>query len=359
MAVNKEKIMQETLNAIKAKIPGMTIDKYKNYGKSIEVETISTGSLALDNILGGGAAKGRLFNLVGHTSSGKTTVALTIIAEEQRKNPEANILYVDAENSLDISYAKSLGVNVDEIVICQPDCGEDGYEAADMFLASGIADIIVIDSVAAMIPRAILMGELGEQAQIGVGARLDTQGIGRLFAKANKTGTTVIVINQWVEGVKINAFATGDKVSGNKYQPGGQYLPFYMTHIVEISRVGQLVENGEVVSNQIRAYTRKNKIAAPYRTADFYITFGEGLDLVQEAIDLGLQVGEVVKEGRSIFKVKGAERGYNGRQTFVRYLKENRDVLDQLREAINLKIKDTQADLKINPDNSEADPASE
>ena len=346
-AVNREKIMQDTLDAIKSKIPGMTIGKYKNFGESIEVETISTGSLALDNILGGGAAKGRLFNLVGHTSSGKTTVALTIIAELQRKKPDANILYVDAENSLDVKYAKSLGVNVDEMYITQPDCGEDGYEAADIFLSSGIADVVVIDSVAAMIPKAILMGELGEQAQIGVGARLDTQGIGRLFAKANKTKTTVIVINQWVEGVKINQFATGDKVSGNKYQPGGQYLPFYMTHIVEISRVGQLEENGEVVSNQIRAYTRKNKIAPPYRTADFYITFGEGLDLVQEAIDLGIQVGEVVKEGRQIFKIKDAEQGFNGRQKFVRYLKDNRDVLDTLREAINVKIRGTQSDLII------------
>lgn len=352
MAIDRKAVMESTLDQIKKQMPNVVLDKYKNYGGSLDVECVSTGSLAVDAILGGGAAKGRILNLFGHTSSGKTTLALTIIAEIQKSNPEANVLYIDAENALDPSYAKALGVNLDEVYIIQPDCGEDGYTVAEMMIASGVLDIAVIDSIASMVPKAILSGEMGEQAQIGVGARLDTQGFAKIFAKANKTKTIVIAINQLVEDTKINKFASGDKVSGNKYQPGGQYLKFYFTHMVEITRIGHLESGGEIVTNQIQAYTRKNKIAPPYRAADFYITFGKGLDLAQEAVDLGVKTGFIEKTART-YIIKGQEKGVAGRPAFVQYLNDNPEILGKLRKDIAQELKKVTGDITIK-ENKEA-----
>lgn len=352
--VDRQKIQQNTLDEIKRQIPGIVLDKYKNYNGSLDVECISTGSLSLDNILGygctgvGGAAKGRILNLFGHTSSGKTTVALTIIATEQKKNPEANILYVDAENALDPKYAKTLGVNLDEVYLIQPDTGEEGYKAAEMMVDSGVLDILVIDSIAALVPKAILETELGDQAPIGAGARLDIQGIGRIFAKANKCKTVVIVINQLVEDVKIDRFARGDKVSGKMKQPGSEYLKFYYTHMLELDRVDQLMEGDVIVSNVIRGYTRKNKIAPPYRTGDFYITFGVGLDLAQEAIDLGIITGDIELIGRT-YTIVGESTGYAGRPKFAAYLNENSDVLEGLREKITKSLRNVNTDIIIEP----------
>lgn len=341
MAIDRRAIMEQTLNKIREEMPDETIGRYEDLGSDVDVETISTGSLAVDSVIGGGFAKGRLVELVGFTSSGKTTLALTAVAHLQKENPEANILYIDAENSLDPSYARSLGVNINDVYLIQPNNGEDGYKAAEMFIDSGVADLVVIDSIAAMIPKVLLETEMGETAQIGAGARLDSQGISHIFNKANKTKCTVILINQWKKAVKVNAFDAGDGVSGNYYQSGGQSLPFFLTQMLEIKRVGKLYEGDEVVSNQIRMTARKNKIAPPYRTADFFITFGRGLDAAQEACDLGVQFGFVEKIGRSIFQIKGVpESKFNGRQKFVNWLNDNPDELEELRNNIKDAIMD-------------------
>lgn len=340
MAVNKQAIMDKTIAAIRAKLPDQTIAQYKEYGGSIDVETIPTGSLSIDSILGGGFAKGRIIDIVGHTSAGKTTLALTACAELQKENPDANILYVDAECALDPKYAKALGVDMDKVYVIQPDYGEAGYEAAEMFINSGVADLVIIDSIAAMIPKAMFDVELGDQAQIGMGARLDSQGIARIFGAAHKNKTTVILINQWKKAVKVNAYDRTDGVSGNYYQPGGETFKFYLTQMIEVQRVGKIYEGETLVSNQTRVRVLKNKIAPPGRESDFFITFGVGIDMVQEVIELGIQSGDIVRTGRSLYSVNPEISGeeeppkFNGRQKFVEYLRENPELVSKIRDSI-------------------------
>lgn len=348
MAIDRQAIMERTIAAIRAKMPDQTIAQYKDYGDSIDVKTITTGSLSADSILGGGFAKGRLACLVGHTSSGKTTLALTACAQLQKENPDANILYVDSECALDPKYAKQLGVDLDKVYIIQPDCGEDGYLAAEMFINSGVADLVVIDSMASMIPKAMFEVELGDQAQIGMGARLDSQGISRIFASAHKNGTTVILINQWKKAVKVNAFDRTDGISGNYYMPGGETFKFYLSQLVEVQRVGKIYEKDEngveqLVSNQTRIRVLKNKIAPPGRESDFFITFGKGVDQAQEVIELGIQSGDVVRTGQMYYLATDVDengnllegkKSFRGRPKFVTYLRENPEIVEELRQKI-------------------------
>ncbi len=351
MPVDRKAIMESTIAEIRKKLPDATIGKYREYGDSIDVKTISTGSLAADYVLGGGFPIGRIIDIVGHTSAGKTTLALTACAELQKSKPDANILYVDAECSLDPKYAKTLGVNMDEVYLIQPDCGEEGYEAAEMFIRSGVADLVIIDSLAAMIPRAMFDIELGEQAQIGMGARLDSQGIGRIYAAAHKNHTTVILINQWKKAVKVNAYDRTDGVSGNYYQPGGEQFKFYLSQMLEVQRVGKIYEGETLVSNQTRVRVLKNKIAPPGKEADFFITFGVGVDRAQEVIELGIQSGDVIRTGRSMYQVAGMEERFNGRPKFVAWLREHPDVVDQLSENIKRKfLQNNNDDIKISKD---------
>lgn len=347
----RKEIIANAINQIKSKMPDEVIDKYGEFGGSLDVETISTGSLAADSVLGGGFAKGRIACLVGHTSSGKTTLALTAIAQLQKENPDANILYVDSECSIDPKYAKSLGVNMDEIYLIQPNNGEDGYQAAELFIASGVADLVVIDSVAAMIPRAMFNVELGDQAQIGMGARLDSQGIAKIFGIANKYKTTVILINQWKKAVKVNAFDRTDGISGNYYMPGGETFKFYLSQLIEVQRVGKIYEKDEfgvdqLTTCQTRARVLKNKIAAPGRESDFFITFGKGVDKEQEAVELGMRYDLVGKSGQMFYVMPDnpenidSVQKFRGRPKFVEYLRENPDITESLREKISEKLSD-------------------
>lgn len=335
MAIDRQKIMEETIKKIRAEMPSEVIAKYRDYGGSVDVKTISTGSLSVDMVLGGGFAQGRIIDLVGHTSSGKTTLALTACAELQRSKPDANILYCDSECSIDPRYARALGVNMDEIYLIQPSCGEDGYRAVELFILSGVADLVVIDSIAAMIPRAMFEAELGDQVQIGMGARLDSQGISRIFGAAHKTGCTVILINQWKKAVKTNAYDRTDGISGNYYQPGGETFKFYLTQMLEVQRVGKVFDGDTLVSHQTRVRVLKNKIAPPGKEADFFITFGIGVDQIQEVVELGIQSGDVVKTGRSMWSLAGEdEPRFNGRTKFVDYLRENPEKVEALRERL-------------------------
>lgn len=352
MAIDRQAIINKTLEEIRKKIPDQTIAKYSEYGDSVEVKTITTGSLAADSVLGGGFGKGRIACLVGHTSSGKTTLALTACAQLQKEFKErretANILYVDSECSIDPGYARSLGVDMNEIILMQPDYGEAGYEAAEMFINSGVADLVVIDSIAAMIPKAMFDVELGDQAQIGMGARLDSQGIARLFATAHKHGTTVILINQWKKAVKVNAFDRTDGISGNYYMPGGETFKFYLSQLAEVQRVGKIYERDEngveqLASHQTRIRVLKNKIAAPGREADFFITFGIGVDKAQEAIELGIQSGDVIRSGQMYSLAKDVDengnlkegcQAFRGRPKFVEYLRQHPEIVDEVRKNI-------------------------
>lgn len=352
MAIDRQMIMQRTIEAIRSKMPNETIAQYKDYGDSVDVKTITTGSLAADAVLGGGFAKGRLVCLVGHTSSGKTTLALTACAQLQKELPDANILYVDSECSLDPKYAKSLGVDLDKVWLIQPDNGEDGYMAAEMFINSGVADLVIIDSLAAMIPKAMFDVELGDQAQIGMGARLDSQGISRIFASAHKNGTTVLLINQWKKAVKVNAFDRTDGISGNYYMPGGETFKFYLTQLAEVQRVGKVYEKDEfgvdqLVSNQTRIRVLKNKIAPPGRESDFFITFGSGVDQAQEVIELGIQSGDVIRAGQMYYLAADVDengnllegkKSFRGRPKFVTYLRENPSIVEELRKKIKEKF---------------------
>lgn len=362
MAIDRQAIMQKTIDAIRAKMPGETIAQYKDYGGSIDVQTITTGSLAADAVMGGGFAEGRLACLVGHTSSGKTTLALTACAELQKKKPDANILYVDSECAIDPKYAKSLGVDMDKVYLIQPDCGENGYEAAEMFIRSGVANLVVIDSLAAMIPKAMFDVELGDQAQIGMGARLDSQGISRIFAAAHKNKTTVILINQWKKAVKVNAFDRTDGISGNYYMPGGETFKFYLTQLIEVQRVGKIYEKDEygvdqLVSHQTRVRVLKNKIAPPGRESDFFITFGKGVDKAQEVIELGIQSGDVVRTGQMYCladdldenkNLKEGKKSYRGRPKFVEFLRANPDIVEDLRHKISERfLKDKVDDITL------------
>lgn len=362
MAIDRNKIMEQTLAAIRAKMPDETIAKYKDYGGSVDVKTITTGSLAVDAILGGGFAKGRIIDIVGHTSAGKTTLALTACAELQKELPDANILYVDAECALDPKYAKSLGVNMDEIFLIQPDCGENAYESAEMFVRSGVADLVIIDSIAACIPKAMFEVELGDQAKIGMGASLDSQGIARLFAAAHKNGTTIILINQWKKAVKINQFDRTDGVSGNYYQPGGETFKFYLSQMLEVQRVGKIYEKDEngvdqLVSNQTRVRVLKNKIAPPGKESDFFITFGLGVDKAQEVIELGIQSGDVIRTGQMYCLATDVDenknllegkKSFRGRPKFVNHLRENPEIVEMLRKNISEKFLQNQdGDIRI------------
>lgn len=356
MAINKEQIIQDTIAQIRKALPNATIGRYSEYGNQLEVECLTTGSLAADSVLGGGWPKGRISCVVGHTSSGKTTLALTACADLQKekkaKGEKAYILYCDSEQAIDPNYARTLGVDMDDIFLIQPDTGEEGYQACEMFINSGVADLVIVDSIAAMIPKAMFEVELGEQAQIGMGARLDSQGIARLFGPANKFKTTVILINQWKKAVKTNAYDRTDGISGNYYMPGGETLKFYFSILAEVQRVGKVYEKDEngieqLVSNQTRIRVLKNKIAPPGREADYFLTFDRGIDQEQECIELGLLTGDVEKVGRQVYRIAGEEQGFNGRGKFVEYLRENPEKVEIIRKNVKEKYIDKQRGERI------------
>lgn len=341
----RREILERTIAEIQKKQPDNIIGKYSEIGANVDVEVISTGSLAVDAAIGGGFAKGRLINLVGHTSSGKTTLALTAIAEEQKKNPDANILYIDAEFALDPRYAAALGVDLNKIVLSQPSSGEEGYEAAEMFIASGVADIVVIDSIAAMLPKAMLEKDYNAEAQPGVFARLTTSAIGRINRLASLNNTTVILINQWKPVVRINQYQAVPGALGGWYQPGGGQLAFFCSQIIEVKKSGEIKEGTEIKSNVITMTCKKNKIAPPHRIADFVITYGVGLDEIQELISLGVAMKEIKISGSfyTFPNLKNApEKPVQGRVKVGELLKENEALRSELRKALKKQIEGAQ-----------------
>jgi recombination protein RecA len=290
---------------------------------AVEVPAISTGSLGLDLALGvGGVPRGRIIEIYGPESSGKTTLAQHIVAEAQKKGGIA--AFIDAEHALDPGYARKLGVNVDELLISQPDTGEQALEIADTLVRSGAVDVLVIDSVAALTPKAELEGEMGDQLP-GLQARLMSQALRKLTGSIAKSMTTVIFINQI--RMKIGVMFGNPETT-----TGGNALKFYASVRLDIRRIGQIKDRDEVVGNQTRVKVVKNKVAPPFRQVEFDIMYGEGISKTGELLDLGVRAGVVEKSG-SWFSYNG-ERIGQGRENAKTFLKENPDVAGAIEDAI-------------------------
>jgi len=295
----------------------------------IDVPVISTTSLALDKALGiGGLPRGRVTEIYGPEASGKTTLALHAVAEAQRKDGIA--AFIDAEHALDIVYAKKLGVNCDDLLVAQPDTGEQALEIADMLVRSGAVDVLVIDSVAALVPRAEIEGEMGD-SHMGLQARLMSQALRKLTGTIHKTMTSVIFINQI--RMKIGV------VFGNpETTTGGNALKFYSSVRLDIRRIGSIKEGQEVVGNRTRVRVVKNKMAPPFTEAEFDITYGEGISKTGDLIDVGAEAGIIEKSG-SWYSYDG-ERIGQGRENVKKFLKENPDLYEKIylktREALHL-----------------------
>ena len=305
----------------------------KDYGKgsimrlgenqNVVVDSIPTGSLSLDLALGiGGVPKGRIIEVYGPESSGKTTLALHIVAESQKRGGE--VAYVDAEHAMDPSYARALGVDIDSMLISQPDTGEDALQIVEMLVRSGAVDVVVVDSVAALVPRAEIEGDMGD-SHVGLLARLMSQALRKLAGSISKTNCIVIFINQLREKVGV--------VYGNpEVTTGGRALKFYASVRMEVRRVEGIKVGGEVIGNRTRVKVVKNKVAPPFKEGEFDIMYGEGISKVGELIDLGVKLDLVQKSG-SWFSI-GEKRIGQGRDAAKQYLKDNPQEADALEAEI-------------------------
>ncbi|WP_178197551.1 recombinase RecA [Ligilactobacillus sp. Marseille-Q7487] len=301
----------------------------KNFGKGsimrmgekadTQISTVPSGSLALDEALGvGGYPRGRIVEIYGPESSGKTTVALHAVAEVQRNGGTA--AYIDAENALDPAYATALGVNIDELLLSQPDTGEQGLEIADALVSSGAIDIVVVDSVAALVPRAEIEGEMGD-THVGLQARLMSQALRKLSGTINKTKTIAIFINQIREKVGV--------MFGNpETTPGGRALKFYSTIRMEVRRAEQIKDGSDVIGNHVRIKVVKNKVAPPFRQAEVDIMYGEGISKTGELIDMAVEKDIVNKSGS--WYSYGEERIGQGRENAKKYLVDNPEVMQEI-----------------------------
>lgn len=289
---------------------------------NLSVEVIPTGSLALDLALGiGGIPKGRIIEIYGPESSGKTTLALHILAQAQKLGGE--VAFIDAEHALDPAYARALGVNIDELLISQPDTGEQALEITESLVRSGAIDVVVVDSVAALVPKTEIEGEMGD-AYVGLHARLMSQALRKLAGAINKTNCIVVFINQLREKVGV--------MYGNpEVTTGGRALKFYSSVRIEVRRTETLEENKEKVGNHTRAKVVKNKMAPPFREAEFDVMYGEGISRNSELVDLGVKLDLVQKSG-SWYSYKG--QSWQGKKGVTAYLKENPDIASELEAAI-------------------------
>src|SRR6187455_863375 len=291
--------------------------------KSMEIDTVSTGSLGLDIALGiGGLPRGRVVEIYGPESSGKTTLALHCLAEAQKKG--GICAFIDAEHALDPIYARKLGVIVDDLLISQPDAGEQALEIADTLVRSGAIDVLVIDSVAALVPKAELEGEMGD-ALPGLQARLMSQALRKLTASINKSNTMVIFINQI--RMKIGVVYGSPETT-----TGGNALKFYASVRLDIRRIGAIKERDEVVGNQTRVKVVKNKLAPPFKQVEFDIMYGEGISKSGEILDLGVKAGVVEKSG-AWFSYDSIRIG-QGRENAKQYLRDNAELCGRLETAI-------------------------
>ena len=326
----REKALEAALNQIQRQYGKGAIMKLGDEGARTNIEAIPTGSISLDVATGiGGVPKGRIIEIYGPESSGKTTLTLHIIAEAQKNGGKA--AFIDAEHALDPLYAKNLGVDVDELLVSQPDTGEQALEICDMLARSGALDIIVIDSVAALVPKAEIQGEMGD-SHVGMQARLMSQALRKITGSVNKSQTCVIFINQLREKIGV--------MFGNpETTTGGRALKFYASMRLDVRRIETIKSGDEMLGNRTRVKVVKNKVAPPFKMAEFDIMYGEGISAEGDILDTGVSMGIVDKAG-SWYSYEG-ERIGQGRENVKAYLRDNMDVL----EAIRLKILD---ELKVN-----------
>ena len=289
----------------------------------VDIEAISSGSLSLDIALGiGGFPKGRIVEIYGPESSGKTTLALHVLAEAQKNG--GTCAFIDAEHALDTIYAKKLGVNVDELVISQPDAGEQALEITDTLVRSGAVDVLVVDSVAALTPRAELEGEMGDH-HVGLHARLMSQALRKLTSSISKSNCLVIFINQ----IRLKI---GVMFGNPETTTGGNALKFYSSVRIDIRRIGAIKERDDIIGNQTRVKVVKNKVSAPFRTVEFDIMYGEGISKTGELVDLGVE-SEIIEKSGSWYSYK-TERIGQGRENAKTFLKENPDIAEEIETLI-------------------------
>ena len=323
----KKKSVELAITQIEKQHGRGSIMKLGQGGAVIDIPVISTGSLALDAALGlGGVPRGRVIEIFGPESSGKTTLALQIVAEAQAKDGMA--AFIDAEHALDLAYARRLGVNIDDLLVSQPDNGEQALDIAEILVRSGAMDILVIDSVAALVPRAEIEGEMGDQ-QVGLQARLMSKALRKLAASINRSMTCVIFINQIRMKIGV-MFGSPETTSG------GNALKFYATQRLDIRRIASIQEGDKKVGNRTRVKVVKNKIAPPFRMAEFDIIFGSGISKEGDILDLGVELDIVEKSG-SWFSFN-EERIGQGRENVRRFLVEHPDVVKNISDRVKEKL---------------------
>jgi recombination protein RecA len=338
----QEKSTDMSANSEKLKALKLTMDKIeKDYGKGsvmmmneravTEMEVISTGSIGLDVALGiGGLPRGRVVEIYGPESSGKTTIATHVIAEAQKKG--GMCAFIDAEHAFDSNYAKKLGVDVDNLLISQPDYGEQALEIADRLILSGALDVVVIDSVAALVPKSELEGEMGD-SKMGLHARLMSQALRKLTATISKTNTICIFINQLREKIGV--------MFGNpETTTGGNALKFYASVRLDIRRTQQVKDGDEAIGNHVKVKVVKNKVAPPFRAAEFDIIFGEGISKNGEIIDMGTELGIIQKSG-SWYSYNSDKLG-QGRDAVKQLMVDNPELAKEIEAKIREKIKEMQ-----------------
>ncbi|MGJ5046712.1 recombinase RecA [Bradyrhizobium oligotrophicum] len=322
-SMDKSKALSAALSQIERQFGKGSVMRLGKNDRSMDVETVSTGSLGLDIALGiGGLPKGRIVEIYGPESSGKTTLALHTVAEAQKKG--GICAFIDAEHALDPVYARKLGVNIDELLISQPDTGEQALEICDTLVRSGAVDVLVVDSVAALVPKAELEGEMGESLP-GLQARLMSQALRKLTASINKSNTMVIFINQI--RMKIGVMYGSPETT-----TGGNALKFYASVRLDIRRIGAIKERDEVIGNSTRVKVVKNKLAPPFKQVEFDIMYGEGVSKMGEILDLGVKAGIVEKSG-AWFSYDSQRLG-QGRENSKSFLKTNPDMTAKIEAAI-------------------------
>lgn len=315
----KKRAIETAMQQIERTYGKGSIMRFGDGNAATGIEAISTGSLALDLALGvGGLPRGRIIEIYGPESSGKTTLALHVLAQAQKQGGE--VAFIDAEHALDVTYARALGVNIEDMLISQPDTGEQALEICETLVRTGAIDVIVVDSVAALVPRAEIEGEMGDSF-VGLHARLMSQALRKLAGAINKTNTIVIFINQLREKVGV--------MYGNpEVTTGGRALKFYASVRIDVRRIETLKSGSEMIGNRTRAKVVKNKMAPPFREAEFDIMYGEGISLLGELIDLGVKLDFVQKSGS--WYSMGETRIGQGRDAAKQYLKDNPEVADKL-----------------------------
>ena len=320
--IDKKKALETALSQIEKQFGKGSVMKLGDY-KAMEIEAIPTGALSLDMALGiGGLPRGRIIEIYGPESSGKTTLALHVVAEAQKEGGEA--AFIDAEHALDPVYAKKLGVDIDNLIVSQPDTGEQALEITESLVRSGALDVIVVDSVAALVPKAEIDGDMGD-SHMGLQARLMSQALRKLAGAINKSKTVLIFINQLREKIGV--------MFGNpETTTGGRALKFYASVRLDIRKAENIKQDGEIKGSRKRVKVVKNKVAPPFREAEFDIVYGEGISRAGNILDMAVNMDIIEKSG-SWFSYNG-ERIGQGRENVKKYLKENPEILDEVESKV-------------------------